>query len=413
MNYFLVHKNHILISILLVFFIAVSFYGYNSPGRFSSDKLIYHEEIKKDIYRGDYVDKKGKIAFATDKHYASIIKQLNSEGYSIKEMYFDQYGDPVKQPSGHYGILKEYNLQGKISKITYVDYEGQPVVNSAGYTILKRLYDDNNRIQYEMYYDENEQPVAVRDGYYGKMYKYEEFNDSPSDIYYVDMYYRIMALNNECAHVKNTYNTEGLLMMEQYYDKEGNHIALEHGQYGIKFIGKKKYYLTANGKVLFNHEVLINNSPWIVIAVSLLLCIIVVWLSLKLKIIFLFFLIAFILYETMAFRQTGSLNLELFWSYKQFFNNYNLRLEILNNIWLFVPFGAGLYSLIEKKSVVFISLLLSSLIELSQYIFGLGLCEFDDMISNTLGGAFGICIAYELKTIYNKMGSHIYIKSKA
>ncbi len=66
---------------------------------------------------------------------------------------------------------------------------------------------------------------------------------------------------------------------------------------------------------------------------------------------------------------------------------------------MFVPFGAGLYSLIKKKWIVIIPLIFSILIEISQYIFGLGLCEIDDIISNALGGAIGMMMAASLLNI--------------
>ena len=68
--------------------------------------------------------------------------------------------------------------------------------------------------------------------------------------------------------------------------------------------------------------------------------------------------------------------------------------SLINNIWLFVPFGTGLYRNIKKKWVLLVPLLLSMAIEITQYITGLGIAEFDDVFGNTLGGWLGILATY-------------------
>ena len=58
---------------------------------------------------------------------------------------------------------------------------------------------------------------------------------------------------------------------------------------------------------------------------------------------------------------------------------------MINNIWLFVPFGIGLYVIFRKKRVWVVALGLSLVIELIQYFTGLGILELDDLFGNTLG----------------------------
>lgn len=70
------------------------------------------------------------------------------------------------------------------------------------------------------------------------------------------------------------------------------------------------------------------------------------------------------------------------------------QVEILNNIWLFVPFGVILYRLFPKAWVLLFSILSSALIEVLQYFSGLGLAEVDDVISNGLGGLIGCLIGW-------------------
>ena len=49
-----------------------------------------------------------------------------------------------------------------------------------------------------------------------------------------------------------------------------------------------------------------------------------------------------------------------------------------------------------------VSLITSILIEATQYIFNLGWCEIDDVISNTAGAMIGFAIAVVLKRICDK-----------
>ena len=71
-----------------------------------------------------------------------------------------------------------------------------------------------------------------------------------------------------------------------------------------------------------------------------------------------------------------------------------MRAGVINNIWLFVPLGTGLYRIFQKKWVLLIPFVFSVLIETTQYITGLGFAEFDDVFGNTLGGWIGVVVAW-------------------
>lgn len=83
---------------------------------------------------------------------------------------------------------------------------------------------------------------------------------------------------------------------------------------------------------------------------------------------------------------------ELFWSYREFFRDRSMRIELFQSIWLFVPLGALLYYSIQKRWVLLVPFLFSIIIETIQYFSGRGLFEFDDMISNGLGGCYGYLV---------------------
>ena len=121
--------------------------------------------------------------------------------------------------------------------------------------------------------------------------------------------------------------------------------------------------------------------------------------------------VVFILYETLMFRETGNMrtNLVLFSYARNFLKAQSVRVGVINNIWLFIPLGTGLYRIFQKKWVLLIPLVFSVLIETTQYITGLGIAEFDDVFGNTLGGWIGVVVYLEAwsNRIKDKRESHI------
>ena len=120
--------------------------------------------------------------------------------------------------------------------------------------------------------------------------------------------------------------------------------------------------------------------------------------------------VVYIIYKTILFRTSGTdhqIELTPFWSYSQF-SEYGVRSQIYMNIFLFIPFGF-LLSWVKKWSmakVVLTGCLFSIPIEATQYIFCLGLCEFDDVFHNTLGTAIGYWYWRGLEFITEKIRNH-------
>lgn len=85
----------------------------------------------------------------------------------------------------------------------------------------------------------------------------------------------------------------------------------------------------------------------------------------------------------------------LFYSYKEAWNHFSARewRNIILNIMMFVPFGF-LLPLVSKKFQVFwktylAGFLFAFLIEMTQLLFNLGICELDDFMNNTVGAMIG------------------------
>ena len=154
-------------------------------------------------------------------------------------------------------------------------------------------------------------------------------------------------------------------------------------------------------------RVLLYQIHWTVVLSGIALCVVSLRGSRKLNAFLLAAYLVFIVYMTLMGREAGNgrLQLKLFWSYRLFWSHPRVRMEILNNIWLFVPLGTILYRLFPRAYIVFVPVLISIAVEVSQYLLGVGLCEVDDVISNGLGGLIGILVGLLADWVSRDRGS--------
>ena len=122
----------------------------------------------------------------------------------------------------------------------------------------------------------------------------------------------------------------------------------------------------------------------------------------KKKLIILFLIHLFLVLRlTLIDRQSGARKAMLypFWELMSLLENIGCEplrrfwlVQIFGNIAMFMPFGFLLpyVSRIKRfRQVVLAGLAFSVCIEITQYITGRGLCEFDDVFNNTLGTYLG------------------------
>lgn len=114
---------------------------------------------------------------------------------------------------------------------------------------------------------------------------------------------------------------------------------------------------------------------------------------------------------TILFREAGTehqYELELFWSYRSwiFGGSVELGMEVLNNILLFFPLGFILTDAFGGKcplrAVFLVSFVCSAAVEVSQFVFRIGLFEFDDIFNNVLGALAGWCVFHILHSFRHR-----------
>ena len=326
--------------------------------------------------------------------YAVIMRTVDSEGRAIDDYYYDLDMQPVSS-SGYHGLHREYDPAGQNNSVTYLDENGQPVCSTSGYAGKRYDLDDSGMAIAEHYFDEQGNPTTSLLGQYGEQYRRDEAGRI-TQITYLDVDGNPAPTNAGYTILKRTYHRDGTADTDMYFDAGGNSIALSKGQYGIKRSGKVNLLLDKNGNIMLCVDNILNGFPAMVVVSGVIICVLMLLLPRKASIALTAVYVVFILYETLMFRETGDArtNFVLFSYADRFFTEQSVRVGVINNIWLFIPLGTGLYRNIQKRWVLLIPLLLSIAIETTQYITGLGIAEFDDVFGNTVGGWIGIASAY-------------------
>lgn len=427
-----------------------------------SSNLLEKESACNGIVRIDYVSHSGKITYAADKHYATITREYSESGELLEERYYNEFGEPTPQSEGYfgirylydisdstvtliyidrngepfetkwgyarktfkdtggvkseryysskdvpiksvegcYGIVRYYNSVGQATKIVFVDQNMEPMLNARGYAVEKYTYNSKNKIQSIRYFDVNEKQSCLETGEYGIYYDY---NSDGTEVKrtFIDKTGQPISSALGYASIIQSFYSDGSVDTEMYLDREGNPIKLNNGQYGVKHLAGGTIPLSAAGRPIIRLSTLISYFPVIVLIVALGICFLLVLLPNKAKLVVFIVYQLFILAVTLLRKQSDcGKSLELFWSYQHFFVNKVYRLEILNNIWLFVPLGTGLYKRSGAMRVFLYGACLSILIEGMQYVFNLGFFEWDDIISNIVGTIIGYYIALTLECAF-------------
>ena len=291
-------------------------------------------------------------------------------------------------------IDTEENTGGASSSLTddveYHETGGRP---RNRYSNKRITFYEDGTVEDEFYFDDEGKPVLISFGYYGRHIEYDE-SGRASCITYLDKDGSPIITKQGFTTVKRTFYPDGSIETEMYYDLYGEQVALSHGQYGIKYVNGKKIYIDKNGNEFFELNNWLHNNQMAVVAIGIIIVVFSLTLNRRWNSFILVFYITFIIYMTLLYRSGGEpkIEIQLFWSYRQFFSSSSLRLEILNNIWLFIPLGVIACVILPSAWVVLIPVFISVVIETIQYFTGTGFAEVDDVISNGLGGLVGYAI---------------------
>lgn len=361
---------------------------------FTSSELEVKETVEENVTNTSYVNSDGIITDAFDMGYATIQRTRNLAGQVTEEVYLDAAGNPVEQYGDYYGISYEYNddsvviryldadkqpmmlgagysaivrtlvngkatddfyynlnmqpiqcaggyyrlhreydEQGLNNAITYLDENGQPVICTSGYAIKTYQRDLDGTIIGERYFDTEEKPVKSSLGQYGELYQ-RDAQGHISQITYLGADGNPAPATADYTILKCTYHRNGTADTDMYCDADGNPVALSKGQYGVKHSGKVNLLLDRNGNIMLCVDNLLNGFPCMVIVFGCVVCLLMIVLPKSLSVVLTIVYVAFILYETLMFRESGNarMNFVLFSYAGKFLKEQSVRVGVINNI---------------------------------------------------------------------------------
>ena len=460
----------IMISIIMLFCFIHSSEKEPEKGKMIRSTSLQSITTKDDkITRFDYVDERGNITYAADKHYASIIE--TKKGDQVLTEFLDANGNPVKQGAGYYAVLYTYNEKGQRIKIEYLGRNNEPVMVSTGYAIARNYYNEYNQLEkvlffdtfekpvntspfgygyireynnsgenisttyidanetptitcpgfaiqhmdyyetgtekgnskYTMYYDEIEMPISLSLGQFGILNEYDELG-RVSAVTYVDSDRQPISTTKGYATVVYTRYEDDTIKTEMFFDQAGEPVKLSEGQYGILYSDKGTTFLDKNGKTFFNVKMALYNHETVVFLAAFAFVFVSAICGQKTNVVLLIASIVIIIYMTLLYRSEIRLihDIRVFGTYSKFFTDEKSRQEIINNILLFVPLGVVLYKLKPRKVILIIPFVLSIIIEFIQFCTGIGFCEIDDIVSNSVGGIIGYLFGYSITVVGQK-----------
>ena len=352
-----------------------------------------------------YLDAEGNPITRSDGY--SIIVRTQDDGRASDDFYYDLNGQQVQCSGGYYGLRREFNTEGQNTSLTFFDKDGHAVSTSSGYAIKTYQRDMDGTIVGEQYFDTEGNPARSLLSQYCELYQRNE-QGYIGQITYLGADGKPTPTNAGYTILKRTYHRDGTADTDMYFDANGNPKALSKGQYGIKRSGKVNLLLDRNSNVMLCVDNLLNGFPCMVVVFGCVICILMLGLPRNMSTLLTISYVVFILYETLMFRESGDArtNVVLFSYAGKFLKEQSVRVGVINNIWLFIPLGTGLYRWFQKKWVLVIPFVMSVAIETTQYITGLGIAEFDDVFGNTMGGWIGVLVAYIIMMWLSEMVSH-------
>lgn len=226
---------------------------------------------------------------------------------------------------GEYGQTREYDGQGRLCKITYLDSDGNPALNDGGYAVLVRSYDEAGRIYEFRYYDADGNPARTPRGAYGQRF---------------------------------------------LYDTSGNPAGYR--------------LLDADGTEIFAPAQFLSEHPLLCAAGFAALIVAGLLLPRRYCAPALALYTGFVMYITLFARHSGAGGMEL-----ALFSEGGSAMHMAQNVVLFVPIGLFWGRFRRGIQIIAACCALSAAIEAAQYIFTLGYCEINDVLTNTLGAAVG------------------------
>ncbi|MCR5090691.1 MAG: VanZ family protein [Oscillospiraceae bacterium] len=360
-----------------------------------TDALTRTETREENTVRIDYIDRNGELAFNREMGYASRVETFDEMGRLLSRRYYDENGLPAEQSGGECAMLVRYSEDGSVSETSFADAEGKTIQLRAGYAMERTTHIGTDKL--EEYFDFEGQPAMRSLGQYAVYKKYDADGNMISRTY---LGRDGEAIVTSAGYTSTRREYDGDRVYDWYLDAEGNPFTTGRGQYGLRLVyeyGEQvgTVPIDRSGKDIIYPETYLAEHPTLVILAAAVLSLLLFLMDEKLRAVFLCAYVLFILYMTLLTREENAQKqIEAFASLGMVLRSSRYTLEVLNNILLFVPLGLCTGLLWKRPWSLPVCILLSLLIECSQYVTGLGFCQLDDLIGNSAGAAAGYAAAF-------------------
>lgn len=353
----------------------------------------------------DYCDEEGNLVLDPAKCFARMETEVDSQSGFYVERHYDEKAEWIECFPGCWMIRRTINAADEEIRTEYLDREGLRATDEFGCAYIERTYLEGHPYE-EYYYSKAEQLIKGNYGQYGiRWISYDEEGNN-TEFGYLDEKGNIVVSDLGYARARMDYSKKGTLTI-RYLDVEGNPVALNRGQYGLKYIGSKTIYLNEKGNAIFIPEEFLLRHAWLIVLIGVGACIVLTLCPKKLRIVLVLLYTLGILFFTLLSRNKmeGRIVVPLFASYRGFWSVLRTRIQILSNIWLFIPLGAGCLLLFNGKKIPLLCIfLLPVLIECLQYVKQIGYFEFDDIVHNCMGIIIGGYLEEVIVMILKAMG---------
>ena len=187
------------------------------------------------------------------------------DGNIRKRTYYDKdYNPTISKISGYTTLIQEYNSSGQVISSTCLGADGDKIVNKGGYCTQKMEYNALGELKSIELYDDSNKLIVGKDGY--AIYKCELSNDRNGNTIYTISFFgkdREPIYNKaDLFHkAQYTYNDEGNLIEENYYDVQEEKCLNSLGYASASYLYNiKGQIITRSFYDCYNQSVLLDNK---------------------------------------------------------------------------------------------------------------------------------------------------------
>ena len=141
----------------------------------------------------------------------------------IREVYYDEKGEPVALKKGYYSVEKEYNNAGKAVRTFYLDEDGALIDTTDKYALTVDEYDDEGHLIYETHFDKNGAQVNLPANFVSARWYYDDSNRIVRQVF-LDSSGNPVNTTLLYAVVINEFDEDGHDIYGAWYDAAGMQI---------------------------------------------------------------------------------------------------------------------------------------------------------------------------------------------